>query len=62
MELIGTVLNLYHISILKKHLDKAELKYIYHEIDEKCLVTLPDYQNTKGEKNKTQNQLYRNWI
>ena len=58
MEIIDTTVNPDHISTLKKHLDKAEIKNVCHDIVEQCLITLLGYQNIRRDTNKRHKSNY----
>ena len=49
MEIIDAVLNPYHISNLKKQLDKENPKHFFHDIDDQCLITLLEYHSIKRD-------------
>ena len=57
-ELIYAALKSNHIASLKKKLDKAELKPFFHDIDEKCLINILEYQNIKRDTKKTHKSNY----
>ena len=61
MGIIYAAVKPYHITTLKKQLDKAELKHVCRDIDEECLNSnrVPEYQ--KRYKDKAQEKLYGNW-
>ena len=58
MGVINTAVNPDNIATLKKQLDKAELKTDCHDIDEHCLITLLNYQNTKRDTNTSHKSNY----
>ena len=42
MDIIDDAVNPDQNESLKKKLDKVELKKFFHDIDEQCLITLPE--------------------
>ena len=52
MEIIDAEVKPYQIETLKKQLDKADLNFFCHDIDEKWLITLLEYQNIKRDTKK----------